>query len=114
MPNVKDDEVVAFLVEKLERADASLDPEDLLVAAGTRGLQLEPHHVRTAFEQLQKRWQPEIELSDDALDRVSGGITQQAFQSFDQKSNQLMNMLTSVVKTIGEMRGIGAGSRSGL
>jgi hypothetical protein len=37
-----------------------------------------------------------------------------AFQNFDQKSNQVMNMLTSVIKTIGEMRGIGAGSRSGL
>jgi hypothetical protein len=37
-----------------------------------------------------------------------------AFQNFDQKSNQLMNMLTSVVKTMSELRGIGAGSRSGL
>ena len=37
-----------------------------------------------------------------------------AFQNFDQKSNQLFNMLSSVVKTTSEMRGIGAGSRSGL
>ena len=37
-----------------------------------------------------------------------------AFQDFDQKTNQLYNMLSSVAKTVGEMRGIGAGSRSGL
>jgi len=37
-----------------------------------------------------------------------------AFQNFDQKANQLYNMLSSVVKTLNEMRGIGAGNRSGL
>ena len=37
-----------------------------------------------------------------------------AFQNFDQQSNQLYNMLSSVVKTMSEMRSIGAGSRSGL
>ena len=37
-----------------------------------------------------------------------------AFQDFDQKSNQLYDMLSAVVKTMNEMRGIGAGSRSGL
>jgi hypothetical protein len=117
----KNEEVVAFLVETLERADASLDPEGLLVTATSRGLQIEPHHIRAAFERLQQRWQGE--LKDDALDQVSGGASDDrnrramdtsAFQSFDQKSNQTLNLLTSVVKTLGEMRGIGAGSRSGL
>jgi hypothetical protein len=37
-----------------------------------------------------------------------------SFQSFDQKSNQLLNLLSTVVKTMGEMRGVGAGGRSGL
>ncbi len=37
-----------------------------------------------------------------------------AFQNFDQKSNQLMNMLSSLLKTMNEMRSIGAASRSGL
>jgi hypothetical protein len=121
--NVKDDEVIAFLVETLERADASLDPEDLLVAASTRGLELEPRHVRAAFERLQQRWG---ELDDAALDQVAGGagnseeirnkrqMDTMAFQNADQKANQLMNMLSNVVKTMNEMRGIGAGNRSGL
>ena len=37
-----------------------------------------------------------------------------AFQNFDQKANQLMSMLTAAVKTMSELRGIGAGARSGL
>ena len=37
-----------------------------------------------------------------------------AFQNFDQKSNQLMNLLTAVIKAMNEMGRIGAGSRSGL
>ena len=37
-----------------------------------------------------------------------------AFQSFDQKSNQLMAMLSSIIKALSEMRAIGSGSRTGL
>jgi hypothetical protein len=37
-----------------------------------------------------------------------------AFQNFDHKSNQLMNLLSAVIKAMNEMGGIGAGSRSGL
>ena len=109
--NVKDDEVIAFLVETLERADVSLDPEGLLVAAGARGLELEPRHVRAAFEQLQQRWKSLGELDEAALDSVAGGageseeirnkrqMQSSAFQSFDQKANQTYNLLSSVVKT---------------
>jgi hypothetical protein len=124
--NIKDEEVIAFLVDTLERADASLDPEGLLVAAATRGLELEPRHVRAAFERLQQRWKSLGELDDAALDRVAGGaggseeirnkrqMDTAAFQNFDQKANQTFNLLSSVMKTMSEMRGIGAGSRSGL
>jgi hypothetical protein len=37
-----------------------------------------------------------------------------AFQNFEQKANQLYNLMISVAKTVGEMRAIGAGNRSGV
>ena len=37
-----------------------------------------------------------------------------AFQNFDQKSNQLFDLLASVIKTMNEMRAIGVSSRAGL
>jgi hypothetical protein len=37
-----------------------------------------------------------------------------AFQNFDQKATQLYNLMASLLKTVNEMRGIGAASRSGL
>lgn len=111
----KDDETIAFLVETLEHSDASLDPESLLVAAKGRGHEIQPRHVHAAFEILQQLWKTQGELDDDALDRVAGGIDLQGrFQAADQKSNQTLNLLSNVLKTIGEMRSVGAASRSGL
>lgn len=37
-----------------------------------------------------------------------------AFQNFDQKANQLYDMLSAIVKTMGEMRSLGSASRTGL
>jgi hypothetical protein len=37
-----------------------------------------------------------------------------AFQNFDQKSHQLLNLLSAVVKSMNEMRSVGSASRSGL
>ena len=37
-----------------------------------------------------------------------------AFQNFDQKANQLYDMLSTIVKTMGEMRSLGSASRTGL
>lgn len=37
-----------------------------------------------------------------------------AFESFDQKANQLFDMLSSVVKAMGEARSVGSASRTGL
>ena len=111
----KDDETIAFLIETLEHSDASLDPESLLVAAKARGHEIQPHHVHAAFEVLQQLWKSQGELDDDALDRVAGGVDLRGqFQAADQKSNQTLNLLSSVLKTMGEMRSLGAGSRSGL
>ena len=56
-------------------------------------------------------------LATTDLARIRGGTTATyttAFQNFDQKADQIYDMLDSVLKTIGEMQGIGAGSRSGL
>ncbi|MBC8145060.1 MAG: hypothetical protein H7X80_05700 [bacterium] len=39
---------------------------------------------------------------------------QTAFQNFDQKTNQLMNMLSSIVKEMADMRSIGKSNRTGL
>jgi hypothetical protein len=36
------------------------------------------------------------------------------FQNFDQKANQVMNMLSALLKTMMEMASINAGSRTGL
>jgi hypothetical protein len=118
----KDDETIAFLVETLEHSDSSLDPESLLVAAKARGHEIQPHHIHAAFEVLQQLWKTQGELDDDALDRVAGGVDlrsqrdqdKAAFQAADQKSNQTMNLLSNLVKTMNEMRSIGAASRSGL
>ena len=41
------------------------------------------------------------ELSEAELDQVAGGT---AFQNFDQKANQLYNLLSSVMKSMNEMR----------
>jgi len=111
----KDDETIAFLVETLEHSDASLDPESLLVTAKARGHEIQPHHVHAAFEILQQLWKTQGELGDAALDRVAGGIDLRSqFQAADQKPNQTVNLLSNVLKTMGEMRSIGAASRSGL
>jgi len=37
-----------------------------------------------------------------------------AFESFDQKANQLFDMLSSIVKTMAEARSVGSASRTGL
>jgi hypothetical protein len=37
-----------------------------------------------------------------------------AFESFDQKANQLYQMLSSIVKTVAETRSLGSASRTGL
>ena len=111
----KDDETIAFLVETLEHSDASLDPESLLVTAKASGHEIQPHHVHAAFEILQQLWKTQGELDDDALDGVAGGVTLQGqFQTAAQTSNPTLNLLSSVIKTVGEMRSIGAASRSGL
>ena len=111
----KDDETIAFLVETLEHSDASLDPESLLVAAKASGHEIQPHHIHAAFEILQQLWKTQGELDDDALDRVAGGVDLQGqLQAANQKSNQTLNLLSNVLKTMGEMRSIGAASRSGL
>jgi len=116
--NTKDDETIAFLVETLEHSDASLDPESLLVAGKARGHQIQPHHIHAAFEILQQLWKTQGELDDDALDRVAGGVDRAAlqsqFQAANQTSNPTLNLLSNVLKTISEMRSIGAASRSGL
>ena len=41
------------------------------------------------------------ELSEAELDQVAGGT---AFQNFDQKANQMYNLLSSVMKSMNEMR----------
>jgi hypothetical protein len=64
---------------------------------------------RTALTDLMKR----VENQQEEV-RNKRQMATTAFQNFDQKSNQLMNMLATVIKTMNEMRGIGAASRSGL
>jgi len=41
-------------------------------------------------------------VSDDELDAVAGGQT--TFENFDQKSNQLFNILSSVLKSTKDMQ----------
>jgi hypothetical protein len=52
--------------------------------------------------------------SAQEANRNARQMSKTAFSNFDQKSNQGFNVLSSVLKTTSEMRGIGAGNRSGL
>lgn len=58
----------------------------------------------------------QIKLLEAAQEEVRNKRQQAttSFQNFDQKGNQLMNLLTTVVKTMNEMRSIGPASRSGM
>ena len=72
----------------------------------------------TAEPKLMQRADIDLAIKDlESMKELVSNNRQQAstaFQNFDQKGNQLMNLLSTVIKSMNEMRSIGAASRSGL
>ena len=57
------------------------------------------------------------ELSESQLDQVAGGqaqVEQTTFQHLDKMSNETLNAVSRVLRTLGEMRQEGAAKRGGL
>jgi hypothetical protein len=92
-------------VEVKEFDTATLDPNGEMITTKdeSRGMNRYALNDRIKYVETQQ---------EDVRNRRQMATT--SFQNFDQKSNQLLNMLSSIIKTMNEMRSIGAGSRSGL
>ena len=82
------------------------DWRDLQRRAATSGLDLTSKDLSDAAESILQELGRGSELSDEQLDAVAGGASTAttSFQNFDQKSNQLFNLLSSVMKSMKDTR----------
>lgn len=89
------------------KAGADLDWASLRKQAADEGLKLSDEDLNGAAATILSELSKAGQLSDDELDMVAGGTRQvvsTAFQNFDQKANQTYNILSSVMKSMNEMR----------
>ena len=108
------EDAVRFLEQPREGIDIDeVSVEDLIERAGAAGFDVTVEDLGAAAERIIEHLRVAGALSDDDLEAISGGLARSrrsspmastGFQNFDQKANQMYNLLSSVMKAMNEMR----------
>jgi hypothetical protein len=99
------EDAVRFLEESDEATQIDeMSVDELIERAGATGYEVSVEDLGTAAERLIEKLKDSGQLDDQDLDAISGGGMATRFQSFDQKANQLYNLLSTVMKAMNEMR----------